>query len=116
VKFLEIISNFCVVCNVIKYFLSLPVYLSSITFGPGSTRHHPWTGRLDGGINSRLADGSRGDQIYYIGVIDILQQYNASKRFETIFKGFTHDKAQISSVDSVSYAKRFVKFMKDNTV
>lgn len=57
-----------------------------MTFGPGSSRHHPWTGRHDGGINSRLGDGKRGDQIYYIGVIDILQQYNASKRFETVFK------------------------------
>lgn len=88
---------------------------SRMTFGPGSSRHHPWTGRHDGGINSRLGDGKRGDQIYYIGVIDILQQYNASKRFETVFKGLTHEKSQISSVDSVSYAKRFVKFMKDNT-
>mmetsp|Transcript_26929 Transcript_26929/g.50305 ORF Transcript_26929/g.50305 Transcript_26929/m.50305 type:complete len:767 (+) Transcript_26929:20-2320(+) len=88
----------------------------TMTFGPGSTRHHPWTGRYDGGINSRLSDGTRGDYIYYIGVIDILQQYNAAKRFETVFKGITHEKSDISSVDSVSYAKRFVKFMTDNTV
>jgi hypothetical protein len=34
----------------------------------------------------RLLDGSRGEEIYYIGVIDILQQYNLRKRAETIIK------------------------------
>ena len=61
----------------------------SLTFGPGATRKHPWTGRYDGGINSRLPDGRRGKDIYYIGVIDILQQYNASKQMETLFKVHT---------------------------
>jgi hypothetical protein len=58
------------------------------TYGPGQARRHPWTSRRDEGINSRGADGKRGDEIYYLGVIDILQQYNANKRMETIIKVF----------------------------
>jgi hypothetical protein len=61
---------------------SAPVY----TYGPGQARRHPWTTRKDEGINSRQPDGKRGDEIYFLGVIDILQQYNAHKRMETIVK------------------------------
>lgn len=56
------------------------------TFGLGATKLHPWTSRVDGGINSRLKDGTRGNEIYYMGVIDILQQYNTSKMIESLFK------------------------------
>ena len=59
-----------------------PVY----TYGPGQARRHPWTSRRDEGLNSRTADGKRGDEIYFLGVIDILQQYNANKRMETLIK------------------------------
>lgn len=81
----------------------------------GSALKHPWTARIDEGINSRDKGGKRGDDIYFVGIIDILQEYNINKRVETIFKGFTHDVSQISSVDPVTYAKRFIKFMDDNT-
>lgn len=57
-----------------------------LTFGPGAAMVHPWTSRVDMGINSRLENERRGDEIYYVGIIDILQQYNASKRAETFFK------------------------------
>lgn len=56
------------------------------TFGPGEARVHPWTSRRDGGINSRTPDEKRGEDIYFLGIIDILQQYNASKRMETFVK------------------------------
>lgn len=42
------------------------------------------------GINSRNPDGSRGSEIYYMGVIDILQRYNINKRAETLFKVRQH--------------------------
>ena len=59
---------------------------SAITFGPGASQQHPWTLRKDSGINSRQINGQRGDEIYYMGVIDILQQYNMRKRAETLIK------------------------------
>ena len=46
-------------------------------------------GREDGGINSRSADGKiRESEIYFAGIIDILQQYNNVKKFENFFKVF----------------------------
>ena len=74
----------------------------------------PWTGRSDGGINSRTHHG-RGDEIYYIGIIDILQQYNIRKRSETFFKGFTEDVSLISSIPPVPYAHRFIQFLRENS-
>jgi hypothetical protein len=74
----------------------------------------PWTSRIDAGINSRV-NRRRGNEIYYVGVIDILQQYNVQKRVETMFKGFTNDVRTISAIDPPSYARRFVRFIQDNT-
>ena len=31
-------------------------------------------------------------EVYFMGIIDILQVYNASKQMENFFKGFTHDR------------------------
>ena len=69
-----------------------------ITFGPGASQRHPWTLRKDSGINSREADGRRGDEIYYIGVIDILQQYNLRKRAETAVKVRQQHQTLLSSI------------------
>lgn len=55
------------------------------TYGPGATKNKPWTSRKDGGINARGPNG-RGDEIYFVGVIDILQQYNVNKKVETLYK------------------------------
>jgi hypothetical protein len=54
---------------------------------------------------------SQPREIYYIGIIDILQEYNWWKRSETFVKSFTHDVHQVSSVDPTEYANRFVSFM-----
>lgn len=56
--------------------------------------------------------------IFLLLLIDVLLDYIVCvvPSFLPISQGLTNDKTQISSVDSVSYAKRFVKFMKDNTV
>ena len=55
------------------------------TYGPGASNIRPWTRRVDQGINSRV-DNKQGGEIYYIGIIDILQQYNNHKKAETFFK------------------------------
>jgi hypothetical protein len=65
----------------------------------------------DDDINTR-----RDDEIYYVGIIDILQQYDMRKFGETIIKRMMYDLDTISSVDSFRYAKRFIKFMDENIV
>jgi hypothetical protein len=60
---------------------AIPVY----TYGPGATKVKPWTSRKDGGVNAHGMCG-REDDIYFIGIIDILQQYNLNKKVETIYK------------------------------
>jgi hypothetical protein len=40
--------------------------------------------------------GGKGDFIYFVGIIDILQQYNSSKKAETFLKSFSKDVKQIS--------------------
>jgi len=86
-----------------------------VAIGSQRCSKHPWTSRRDGGINGRDADG-RTTMIYYTGIIDILQQYSASKRVENVVKGFKHDRRQISAVDSTTYANRFVEFLEKHIV
>ena len=75
---------------------------------------------MDGGINSRTINiignqQRRGEEIYFIGIIDILQVYNMSKRMETMIKSITQDKRKISSVNANFYAQRFIQFIKENS-
>lgn len=49
--------------------------------------------------------------IYYVGIIDILQEYTLWKRSETLVQGTLHDSHQISSVDPREYSARFVSFI-----
>jgi len=76
--------------------------------------HHPWTARPDGGINSRNSDGTRGNEIYYCGIIDILQAYDMRKQSESLLKGLFQDRKKISSVNPDAYARRFTEFMDAN--
>jgi len=87
--------------------LGLPTEASILT---SATNKRRLTHRRDHGVQSRLADGSKGNEVYFVGVIDILQQYNALKRAETFFKSFKYDSRQISAVDPTWYARRFVEF------
>jgi len=50
-------------------------------------------------------------EIYFCGIIDILQQYNVRKQSETLFKGFVHNRKEISCVDPKWYAERFLMFI-----
>ena len=69
-----------------------------------------------GGIRGLRSDGKRSGFIYFVGIIDILQQYNSRKIAETFFKGFRHNKKQISSVNPVFYGDRFIEFMEKNVL
>ena len=61
-------------------------------------------------------DGSMNNEIYYMGIIDILQQFNSVKIFENFYKSnFTSQgRGKISALPAKDYAKRFVSFLKDS--
>lgn len=51
------------------------------------------------------------NEVYYLGIIDILTQYNLKKKFEHTFKQLTHKSNEISCAPPDQYADRFVKFI-----
>lgn len=75
------------------------------------------TSRTDSGIEGYgglLADGtiSMNKEIYFCGIIDFLQYYNAMKKGETVVKKAQgHSGEDISCVDPETYGNRFVKFI-----
>jgi 1-phosphatidylinositol-4-phosphate 5-kinase len=50
-------------------------------------------------------------EVYYVGIIDILQEYNLWKFSETVVRSVVDDRTEISSVDPKDYSSRFVAFM-----
>ena len=74
---------------------------------------NPFTSRDDSGIPSYSPDGiSTSREIYFMGIIDILQYYTTRKWGETIVKKAAgNSEADISCVDPVTYANRFIDFM-----
>lgn len=68
------------------------------------------------GTRSQNSDGTPGDEIYYFGIIDILQQYTIKKAGESFFKGLFTDRDSISAVDAHKYARRFVDFIDRHTM
>ncbi len=69
--------------------------------------------RDDGGFGGMNDDGTPNNEIYYIGIIDILQQYNLLKFTENKYKSyFTRDcSTKISALPPQKYAKRFIDFI-----
>lgn len=50
------------------------------------------------------------DVVLYMGIIDILQEYNLKKRIEHAYKSLQFDPMTISVVEPKLYAERFIKF------
>merc|ERR1712146_39791 len=69
------------------------------------------THRADNGISSRDEDGEKLDEIYYVGIIDILQQFTIKKGLENFFKGFKYRRTEISATSPYFYSSRFVRFI-----
>lgn len=51
------------------------------------------------------------DVILFFGIIDILQDYDISKKLEHAYKSIQHDPTSISAVDPKQYSKRFKDFI-----
>ncbi|KAJ4522645.1 Phosphatidylinositol-4-phosphate 5-kinase [Exophiala dermatitidis] len=65
----------------------------------------------DGGIRATHEDGSGGDKVYYLGVIDCLTHYGFIKRVEHFWKGLSAPRTQISPVPPQAYGERFLNFI-----
>ncbi|RWR75004.1 Phosphatidylinositol-4-phosphate 5-kinase [Cinnamomum micranthum f. kanehirae] len=51
------------------------------------------------------------DVVLYLGIIDILQEYNMSKKVEHAVKSIQFDSLSISAVDPMFYSQRFLEFI-----
>lgn len=65
----------------------------------------------DGGFRATHEDNSPGEEIYYLGIIDLLTHYGTVKRLENFWKGLSNEKQQISPIPPVPYGDRFIKFV-----
>ena len=67
---------------------------------------------VSGGIPSVTSDGKLGQDIYFMGIIDILIEYGKKKSVENFAKTrFSKDSSGISCQPPDVYAKRFREFM-----
>lgn len=80
-------------------------------FSRMSRRRHLYFYQDDGGFRATGASNEPLDDIYYLGVIDILTYYDVGKRFENLWKSVTQDARTISAVNAVTYGKRFLQFI-----
>merc|ERR1712228_29831 len=74
---------------------------------------HPQTESSDNyKVNANIVEGPG---IYYIGIIDMLQKWDSSKKAERFLKTYFRckNKAGISCVEPVFYRKRFLKKMQE---
>ena len=60
---------------------------------------------------SRSGGSSHGHAVYFVGIIDILTQYNLKKIGEHHLKSLFHDSRLISAIPPAPYRSRFVKYM-----
>ncbi|XP_029119304.1 phosphatidylinositol 4-phosphate 5-kinase 1 isoform X2 [Elaeis guineensis] len=51
------------------------------------------------------------DVVLYLGIIDILQEYNMTKKIEHAYKSLKFDPLSISAVEPKLYSKRFISFL-----
>ncbi|CAA6662590.1 unnamed protein product [Spirodela intermedia] len=51
------------------------------------------------------------DVVLYLGIIDILQEYNTGKKIEHAYKSLKFDSLSISAVDPLLYSRRFLAFI-----
>ncbi|RRT48463.1 hypothetical protein BHM03_00051275 [Ensete ventricosum] len=64
-----------------------------------------------GGLPMLMRSGKIHDVILYFGVIDILQDYDITKKLEHAYKSLQVDPNSISAVDPKLYSRRFQDFI-----
>lgn len=68
-----------------------------------------------GGLRS-WKDGNFGKDVYFFGIIDILQMFNLKKKVESAYKGTRYNKKAISAVSSRMYGERFLEYMESHII
>ncbi|ESL07998.1 phosphatidylinositol-4-phosphate 5-kinase [Trypanosoma rangeli SC58] len=61
-------------------------------------------------------DTTAREDVYYLGIIDVLQEYTPAKRLENFAKGLWNDRRQISVVPPKEYAERLYQVLENVTV
>ena len=99
-------------CGISSYDTDLRTVLSPVA-SMENDNSNPYTCRDDLGIESVSGDGS-SKEIYFAGIIDILQLYNTRKWGETMMrKAIGNNEKAMSCVNPEAYAERFVEFIGD---
>lgn len=65
----------------------------------------------DGGDSSAAELFEVYDVVLYLGIIDILQEYNLKKKLEHTYKSLQYDPMSISVIEPKLYSKRFINFL-----
>jgi 1-phosphatidylinositol-4-phosphate 5-kinase len=63
----------------------------------------------NGYISTILDNGSQ--EVYYFGIIDILQKWNNKKKLAGAMKSIRFNRMQLSTIKPSDYVTRFCKFM-----
>ena len=76
----------------------------------------PWTTYHGGMVLEDEEGRCIGNEVYFVGLIDILQKYNKRKKLENWIKSVKYEESSISSVPPDLYAQRMHDFFEDKVV
>jgi len=96
-------SNFLMTKNIMDY--SLLVGITTVT------KLKQQNIDFSKGIVSTDENDNPLEEVYFMGIIDIMQEFNAMKKGENMIKSFIYKQNEISSVDANLYYERFNVFM-----
>jgi len=74
---------------------------------------NPFTDTCGGMCFKNPDTGDLGNEIYFTGVIDLLQQFNRRKKVESFLKTRMNNPQVISAVDPELYSRRFNRFIEE---
>ncbi|CAA2962973.1 phosphatidylinositol 4-phosphate 5-kinase 6-like [Olea europaea subsp. europaea] len=90
-----------------------PTRCASVRLGSNMPASAELTVRRNDGESDLVGDptGEYYDVFLVFGIIDILQDYDISKKLEHAYKSFQYDPTSISAVDPRQYSRRFRSFI-----
>jgi 1-phosphatidylinositol-4-phosphate 5-kinase len=97
-----------------SFFIGIHEFGSGTTPG-GSSDRSVFKSEHYGGWFSTAKDNSHRNEVYYFGIIDMLQPYNLRKQLETSVKSLYENPEEISCVEPVKYSFRFQSYLKKIT-